>query len=108
MRYARGMGSGSNYLRTGALMAALIALLVWVGNQLGGAQGMLVFGALGLAFNFGAYWFSDRIALAANRAQPVSRDQLPDVYDVVEELTSRAGLPMARIYLIPSGSPNAF
>ncbi|HWE22383.1 MAG TPA: zinc metalloprotease HtpX [Myxococcales bacterium] len=89
-------------------MAALIALLVWVGNQLGGAQGMLLFGLLGLLFNLGAYWFSDRIALAVNRAQPVSREELPDVYDIVEELTGRAGLPMPRVYLIPSSSPNAF
>jgi heat shock protein HtpX len=102
------MGSSSNYVRTAALMAVLIALLVWVGNQLGGAQGMLVFGALGLAFNFGAYWFSDRLALAVNRAQPVTRDELPEVYDIVEELTSRAGLPMPGVYLIPSASPNAF
>ncbi len=99
---------GSNYLRTAALMAALVALLVWVGDALGGAQGMLLFGALGLVFNFGAYWFSDRIALGVNRAQPVSREELPDVYDVVEELTGRAGMPMPRVYLIPSASPNAF
>jgi heat shock protein HtpX len=100
--------SGANYARTAALMAALIALLVWVGSRLGGAQGMLLFGALGLAINFGAYWFSDRIALAVNRAQPVSREQLPEVYAIVEEVTGRAGLPMPGIYLIPSASPNAF
>src|ERR671938_1919209 len=99
---------GSNYMRTAALMAALLALLVWVGDALGGAQGMLLFGALGLLFNFGAYWFSDRIALAMNRAQPVTREELPAVYDIVEELTGRAGLPMPRIYLVPSASPNAF
>jgi heat shock protein HtpX len=102
------MGMGSNYLRTAALMAALLALLVWVGDALGGAQGMLLFGALGLLFNLGAWWFSDRIALAVNRAQPVSREELPGIYDIVEELTGRAGLPMPRVYLIPSASPNAF
>jgi heat shock protein HtpX len=69
---------------------------------------MLTWGAIGLLFNFGAYWFSDRIALAVNRARPVSRDELPQVYDIVEELTSRAGMPMPRIYVIPSASPNAF
>jgi heat shock protein HtpX len=108
MRYAKSVGTGTNYVRTAALMAALIALLVWVGNSLGGAQGMLLFGALGLVFNFGAYWFSDRIALLVNRAQPVSREELPEVYDIVEELTGRAGLPMPRVYLIASASPNAF
>src|SRR5438309_9959936 len=89
-------------------MAGLIALLLWVGSRVGGLQGMLLFGALGLAFNFGAYWFSDRIALAVNRAQPVSREQIPEVYEIVEELTGRAGLPLPRVYLVPSASPNAF
>jgi len=56
-------------------MAALVALLVVIGNLAGGAQGMLLFGALGLAFNFGAYWFSDRFALAVNRARPVSPEE---------------------------------
>src|SRR5438105_15865761 len=102
------MGSSGNYARTAALMAALIALLVWVGSRVGGPQGMLLFGVLGLAFNFGAYWFSDRIALAVNRAQPVSREELPEVYDIVEELTGKAQIPMPRIYLIPDASPNAF
>jgi heat shock protein HtpX len=102
------MGSSGNYARTAALMAALIALLVWVGSRVGGPQGMLLFGVLGLLFNFGAYWFSDRIALAVNRAQPVPREQLPGVYEIVEELTGRAGLPMPRVYLVPSASPNAF
>jgi heat shock protein HtpX len=102
------MTPGSNYFRTAALMAGLIALLLWVGSRVGGPQGMLLFGLLGLVFNFGAYWFSDRIALAVNRAQPVSREELPAVYDIVEELTGRAGLPMPRIYLVPSASPNAF
>jgi heat shock protein HtpX len=98
----------TNYLRTTVLMAALLGVLIAIGNYLGGAQGMLAWGAIGLAFNFGAYWFSDRIALMANRAQPVGRDELPQVYEIVEELTSRAGMPMPRIYLIPSPSPNAF
>ena len=102
------MGSSGNYARTAALMAALIALLVWVGSRVGGPQGMMLFGVLGLVFNFGAYWFSDRIALAVNRAQPVPREQLPEVYEIVEELTGRAGLPMPRVYLVPSASPNAF
>jgi heat shock protein HtpX len=98
----------TNYTRTAMLMAALVGLLVVLGDYLGGAQGMLVWGGIGLAFNFFAYWFSDRIALAANRARPVSREELPEVYDIVEELTGRAGLPMPRIHVIPSPSPNAF
>jgi len=99
---------GRNYAKTALLMGGLIGLLVALGNYLGGAQGMLLWGSIGLLFNLGAYWFSDRIALMVNRARPVSRDELPVIYDIVEELTGRAGMPMPAIYLIPSESPNAF
>ena len=64
---------------------------------------MLLFGAIGLVFNFVSFWFSDRIALMAHRAQPVTREQLPAVYEMVERLTRKAGLPMPRIYVIPFG-----
>jgi heat shock protein HtpX len=99
---------GQNYAKTALLMGGLIGLLVAIGNYLGGPQGMLLWGSIGLLFNLGAYWFSDRIALMVNRAQPVSREELPAVHDIVEELTGSAGMPMPRIYLIPSQSPNAF
>jgi heat shock protein HtpX len=76
--------------------------------MLGGAQGMLLFGGIGLVMNFVMYWFSDRIALASNGAQPVTREQLPEVHEIVERLTRKEGMPMPRIYLIPSDAPNAF
>ncbi len=98
----------SNYVRTGALMAALIALLALGGRAIGGAQGMLLFGAFGLLMNFGMYWFSDRIALMAHRAQPVTRAEAPTIYAIVQRLTERAGMPMPRIYIIPSTAANAF
>ena len=98
----------SGYLKTFVLMAGLIALLAILGNMVGGAQGMLLFGALGLVMNFVMYWFSDRIALATNGAQPVTREQLPEIYEIVERLTRKEGMPMPRIYLIPSETPNAF
>jgi heat shock protein HtpX len=101
-------GVGRNYAKTAMLMAFLIALLAIGGNALGGAQGMLLFGGLGLVFNFLSYWFSDRLALMANRAQPVTREQLPEVYEIVERLTRRAGMPMPRLYVIPTETPNAF
>jgi heat shock protein HtpX len=69
---------------------------------------MLVFGFVGLLINFGSYWFSDRIALLVHRAQPVSAAELPGVYAIVRRLVTRAGMPMPRIYVIPSDSPNAF
>ena len=98
----------SSYLRTALLMGGLIALLAIGGRALGGTQGMLLFGGIGLATNFLMYWFSDRIALAAHRAQPVTRAEAPTVYAIVERLTRRAGLPMPRVYVIPSASANAF
>jgi heat shock protein HtpX len=101
-------GGGRNYAKTAMLMAFLIVLLAIGGNLAGGYQGMLLFGGLGLVFNFVSYWFSDKMALMANRAKPVTREELPQVYEIVERLTRKAGLPMPRIYVIPSMTPNAF
>lgn len=101
-------GAGRNYAKTAMLMAFLIALLAMGGNAWGGYQGMLLFGSIGLVINFAMYWFSDRIALMAHRAQPVTREQAPQLYDIVERLTRKAGMPMPRVYVIPSETPNAF
>jgi heat shock protein HtpX len=90
------------------LMAFLVALLAIGGQMYGGTGGMILFGAIGLVFNFASYWFSDKIALMAHRAQPVTRQQLPEVYEIVERLTRKAGMPMPSIYVIPSPTPNAF
>jgi heat shock protein HtpX len=90
------------------LMAFLIALLAIGGSVWGGYRGMLLFGTIGLVFNFVSYWYSDRIALMMHRAQEVGRDQLPQVYEIVERLTRKAGMPMPRLYVIPSETPNAF
>jgi len=98
----------SSYVRTAVLMSVLIALLAIGGRAIGGVQGMLTFGAIGLALNFVMYWFSDRIALLAHRAQEVSRAEAPTLFAIVERLTKRAGMPMPRIYLIPSAAANAF
>src|SRR5512147_2697084 len=104
----RSPGVGRNYVKTAMLMSFLIALLAIGGQMWGGNGGMLLFGGIGLVFNFVSYWFSDRIALMAHRAQPVTREQLPEVYDIVERLCRKAGLPLPRIYVIPSEAPNAF
>jgi heat shock protein HtpX len=108
MTAPRHAGVGRNYLKTAALMAFLIALLAIGGSVWGGARGMILFGSIGLIFNFVSYWFSDRIALMAHRAQPVTREQFPDLYDMVERLTRKGGLPMPKLYVIPSMTPNAF
>src|ERR1700732_5072292 len=97
-----------NTFKTAFLLTALTLLLMAVGRALGGPNGMLL--ALGIAVvtNFVAYFFSDKIAWATYRAQPVTREQLPRVYSVVERMTQKIGLPMPKIYVIPTDSPNAF
>jgi heat shock protein HtpX len=104
----RSAGFGRNYAKTAMLMAFLIAILAIGGQMAGGTGGMLLFGSIGLALNLLSYWFSDKIALLAHRAQPVTREQAPQVYEIVERLTRKAGMPMPRIYVIPSETPNAF
>ena len=101
-------GVGRNYFKTGVLMAFLIAVLAIGGQVWGGSSGMLIFGMIGLVINFVSYWFSDRIALMAHRAQPVTREQVPQLYEIVERLTRKAGMPMPKLYVIPSETPNAF
>ena len=101
-------GFGRNYAKTAMLMAFLIAILAIGGQMAGGTGGMLLFGGIGLVMNLLSYWFSDKIALMAHRAQPVTREQAPQVYEIVERLTRKAGLPMPRIFVIPSMAPNAF
>jgi heat shock protein HtpX len=108
MQAPKTSGYGRNYAKTAMLMAFLIAILAIGGQLAGGTGGMLLFGGIGLVLNLLSYWFSDKIALMANRAKPVTREELPEVYSIVEGLTRKAGMPMPRIYVIPSDSPNAF
>ena len=98
----------TNAFKTAALLTVLTLIAIWIGDLLGGQQGMLYAFFIAAAMNFFSYFFSDKIALAVNGARPVSREQLPRVYLVVERLTQQVGLPMPRIYLIPTDSPNAF
>jgi heat shock protein HtpX len=97
-----------NALKTTFLLTALTLLLVLAGEYLGGTNGALIAFAIAAATNFFSYFYSDKIALAMYGAQPVTREQLPRAYEVVERLTGRAGLPMPKIYVIPTESPNAF
>jgi heat shock protein HtpX len=97
-----------NLFKTAVLLAALTALLLLIGDFLGGAQGMVVAFLFALLINFGSYWFSDRIVLAMYGAQPVDEAAAPEIYRVVRTLTTRAGLPMPRVYIIPEDTPNAF
>src|SRR5208282_5010727 len=97
-----------NTFKTAFLLTALTLLLMFFGRYFGGENGMLLALAFAIVMNFGAYFFSDKIALATYRAQPVTREQLPRAYEIVERLTQKIGLPMPKIYVLPTESPNAF
>ncbi len=97
-----------NVFKTFVLLAALGGFLVLVGRQFLGPNGPLIGLGLGLLIVGGSYWFSDKMAIRASRAQPVTEDQAPQLYAMVRELTTRANLPMPRLYVIPSEQPNAF
>ena len=83
-------------------------LLIAVGWHFGGENGMILAFVISVAMNFTAYFYSDKIALKMYNAQPVTREQLPRAYEVVERLTAKQGLPMPKIYVLPTESPNAF
>jgi len=97
-----------NAFKTAFLLTGMTLLLVAIGRFFGGQNGMLLALLIAAVMNFTAYFFSDKIALATYRAQPVTREQLPRVYSVVERITQKIGLPMPKIYVIPTDSPNAF
>jgi heat shock protein HtpX len=95
-------------LRTTILMAALGGLLVAIGYGIGGVGTATLFLFMALAINFFSYFFSDKMALAMSRAKPIDEAEAPRLYQIVRELTTRAGLPMPRLYMIPQDQPNAF
>jgi heat shock protein HtpX len=97
-----------NTLKTTALLAVLGALFMGIGAAVGGTGGLAVGLVVGVLFAGGSYWFSDRLAIKAARAQPVTREQAPELYDLVEDLTRRAGMPMPALYISPERQPNAF
>jgi heat shock protein HtpX len=97
-----------NTFKSTLLLVVLTLFLIFIGDWVGGRNGMLIAFVLSVVFNFGTYFFSDKLALSMYRAQPVTREQLPRAYEVVERLSAKQGLPMPKIYVIPSESPNAF
>jgi heat shock protein HtpX len=97
-----------NTFKTALLLTALTLLLMLIGQAFGGRQGMAIALAIAVVMNFVSYFYSDKIALAMYRARPVTREELPRAYQAVERLTQKAGLPMPKIYVIPTDSPNAF
>src|SRR4029453_13956278 len=98
----------SNVFKTGLLLAVLTVMLCVVGGAIGGQQGMVIEFVIALAMNFFSYWFSDKIVLAAYGAKPIDEAEAPRLYAIVHRLPARAGIPMPRVYLVPSETPNAF
>src|SRR5215211_3139433 len=95
-----------NTVKTTVLLASLSGLLLVIGNLLGGRSGLVIALGFAVVMNIGSYWFSDKVVLAMYRAQPVGPGH--PLYQIVERLSRRAGLPMPKVYIIPDASPNAF
>jgi len=95
-------------LRTGALLIFLSILLVMVGGYIGGAGGLKIALGIAVVMNGVSYFYSDKIALRSSGAQPVTREQVPRLYAVMERLAAKAGLPVPKLYVIPQSAPNAF
>ncbi len=98
---------GNNF-KTTILLAVLTAFILWVGNLLGGPQGMVIALIFAGGMNLISYWYSDRIVLKMYNAQEVSENHAPELYGMVRELAGQARLPMPKVYIIPQDSPNAF
>jgi heat shock protein HtpX len=98
----------NNTLKTYTLLAALGGLLVLIGGGIAGGSGALIGLMIGLVFVGASYWFSDKLAIKAARAVPVTEQQMPQYYAIVRELTQRAGMPMPALYMTPDQQPNAF
>jgi heat shock protein HtpX len=94
--------------RTWIIISGLTALFVGLGYLFGGSAGIILFAGIAVVFNLVMFWFSDRLALKASRARPVDRSEAPELYRDIEEVAGKAGVPMPRVYLIPSEQPNAF
>lgn len=97
-----------NQFKTLALLALLTGLMVWIGGVIGGQTGMLLGLILAAVMNLGSWFFSDKIALASYGAQPVTQQQAPELYQMIERLAQRAGIPMPGVYVVPTSSANAF
>jgi heat shock protein HtpX len=97
-----------NTVKTAFLLTLLTVLLVLIGQHFGGRDGLILGFLFAAGMNFFTYFYSDKLALKMYKAQPVTREELPRAYEVVERMTQRMGIPMPKMYVIPTESPNAF
>jgi heat shock protein HtpX len=95
-------------LRTTILLATLSGLFVVIGFLIGGSSTAFLFLIMAAVMNLGSYFFSDKLALKMSGAKPIEESEAPRLYQIMRELTTRAGLPMPRLYMIPQDQPNAF
>jgi heat shock protein HtpX len=98
----------SNSFKTVVLMASMMGLLLFLGQALGGANGLIMAFIFSLLMNFGAYWFSSKIVLMSYRAREVTEAESPRLYGIVQRLAVQAQLPMPKVYILPGETPNAF
>src|SRR5215471_11894024 len=99
---------GANRFKSFLLLAALTALVLIIGQAIGGRDGLLIAILLAAGMNFVSYWWSDKIVLRMYNAQEVTEADAPGLYDIVRQLTQRANIPMPKVYIIPEETPNAF
>ncbi len=97
-----------NHIKTFLLMVLLTVLLIFLGEALGGTQGLVLALGFAVVLNAGAYWFSDKLAVTMTRSKPATEQQAPEVYRALKELTHKEGLPMPRVFIMPTEQPNAF
>ena len=97
-----------NSMKTGILMAGLAGILMLLGGMVAGDQGVVIAFIIAMGMNFFSYWYSDKLVLTMYRAQEVTSAEAPELYIIVRQLSDKAGLPMPRVYIIPTNNPNAF
>jgi heat shock protein HtpX len=98
----------TNALKTTLLLGLMTGLILWVGDVVGGRDGLMMAFVFAAVMNFGSSWFSDKIVLRMYRAQPLTEADAPDLFRMVRELTTRAQLPMPALFVMPEDAPNAF
>ncbi len=97
-----------NLFRVGVLLVGLSALMVWIGQLVGGSAGAAIAFGLALIMNVGSFWFSDKLVIKMTRARPVSRSEAPELHEMVDRLSARANIPVPALYVVDDPSPNAF
>src|SRR5688572_20125479 len=97
-----------NTLKVGFLIVALTGVLIFFGNLLGGMTGAIIAFSIAMVMNFVSFWYSDKIVLKMTGAQPVSKAQAPEIYDMVERMARNANIPTPGVYVVNDPQPNAF